>query len=435
MECCDWQWLFGFENREGIFDIHRSFKFCPLIVQKGGKTQAIRAAFMHRNVDDWAQAERYVLAYPRERVLEFSPFSRAILEIRSDQDLKVMQQIYANGVLLGDQSDRGWGVKYATEFHMTNDSKLFPPRPKWEEKGYQPDEYGHWLKGPWRGYSGSANILDREPDLVLSRDGSAALSVEQIEDVALPLYEGRMIGQFDFSEKGWVSGKGRSAVWREIPFGSKVIEPQYLAGLQDVRESPKSNLNPKISYMRIGSATNSRTAISSFLDHYPAGDSVFFFRPRVRSYVTSLMVSSNLNSLVYDYHLRNRVGGLNLSEFIMNETSAVPSMKLLRGELLQAVARLALGDAGHAVAWESLAAESPMFTKTSRRTGWRRSWAICRHERVRLRAIVDACFAHFYGLSVSDLAFVLGDCDRSDQGLTAAYAAGLLDPKGLWRVE
>ena len=244
-----------------------------------------------------------------------------------------------------------------------------------------------------------------------------------------------MIGHFDFSEKGWVSGKGRSAVWREIPFGSKVIEPQYLAGLQDVRESPKSNLNPKISYMRIGSATNSRTAISSFLDHYPAGDSVFFFRPRVRSYVTSLMVSSNLNSLVYDYHLRNRVGGLNLSEFIMNETSAVPSMKLLRGELLQAVARLALGDAGHAVAWESLAAESPMFTKTSRRTGWRRSWAICRHERVRLRAIVDACFAHFYGLSVSDLAFVLGDCDRSDQGLTAAYAAGLLDPKGLWRVE
>lgn len=435
LDHCDWQWLFGFENREGIFDIHRSFKFCPLIVQKGGSTQAIRAAFMHRNVDDWAQADRYVLAYPREWVLEFSPYSKAILEIRSDQDLKVMQQIYASGVLLGDQSDRGWGVKYATEFHMTNDSKLFPPRPKWEEKGYQPDEYGHWLKGPWQGYSGPANILDREPDLVLSRDGSSSVSVDQIEDVALPLYEGRMIGQFDFSEKGWVNGKGRSAVWREIPFGSKVLEPQYLAGLQDVRESPKSNLNPKIAYMRIGSATNSRTAISSFLDLYPAGDSVFFFRPRVRSYVTSLMVSSNLNSLVYDYHLRNRVGGLNLSEFIMNETSAIPSTKLLRGELLQAVARLALGDTGHAVAWESLAAESPLFAEISRRTGWRRSWAISRHERVRLRAIVDACFAHFYGLSFSDFAFILSDCDRSDQGLNASYAAGLLDPKGLWRVE
>jgi hypothetical protein len=127
LDHCDWQWLFGFENREGIFDIHRSFKFSPLIVQKGGTTQAIRAAFMHRNVDDWAFAERHVLAYPRERVLEFSPYSKAILEIRSDKDLRVLQKIYANGVLLGDQSERGWGVKYAREFDMTNDSKLFPP--------------------------------------------------------------------------------------------------------------------------------------------------------------------------------------------------------------------------------------------------------------------------------------------------------------------
>lgn len=144
---CDWQWLFGFENREGIFDIHRSFKFCPLIVQKGGQTEAIRAAFMHHNVDDWEQAEQHVLAYPRARVEEFSPYSKAILEIRSEQDLHVLQKIYANGVLLGDQSENGWGIKYATEFHMTNDSKLFPPRPKWEKKGYCPDEYGHWLKG------------------------------------------------------------------------------------------------------------------------------------------------------------------------------------------------------------------------------------------------------------------------------------------------
>ncbi len=62
LDHCDWQWLFGFENREKVFDIDSRFKFCPLIVQKGGATQAIRAAFMHRNVDDWAYAERHVLA-------------------------------------------------------------------------------------------------------------------------------------------------------------------------------------------------------------------------------------------------------------------------------------------------------------------------------------------------------------------------------------
>ena len=33
---------------------------------------------------------------------------------------------------------------------MTNDSRLFPPRPQWEAKGYRPDEYSRWLLGDWR---------------------------------------------------------------------------------------------------------------------------------------------------------------------------------------------------------------------------------------------------------------------------------------------
>ena len=401
---CDWQWLFGFENREGIFDIHRSFKFCPLIVQKGGETQAIRAAFMHRNVDDWEQAERHVLAYPRARVEEFSPYSKAILEIRSEQDLRVLQKIYANGVLLGDQSERGWGIKYAREFDMTNDSKLFPPRPKWEEQGYRPDEYGHWLKGPWRDYDGPKHILDRARGLVLSRDGQQAMPVDEIEDVALPLYEGRMIGQFDFSEKGWVSGKGRSAVWRDIPFEGKVIEPQYMAALTDVIESPKSNLNPKIAYMRIGSATNSRTAISNFLDTYPAGDSVFFYRPYARSYLTSVAVSTNLNSLAYDYHLRNRVGGLNLSEFIMDETSVVsPATLHSHPRLIAYVASLLFCSPSHARALMLLIDEMAFLKDILLGKSWRHGWAVSKHERLRGRAILDAVYANFYDLPESVL--------------------------------
>ena len=74
---------------------------------------------------------------------------------------------------------------------MTNDSKLFPLLEKWKAKGFQPDVFGRWF-GP---------------------EG----------EVALPLYEGRMIGQFDFSQKGYVSGRGRSAVWREIPFDPRQL--------------------------------------------------------------------------------------------------------------------------------------------------------------------------------------------------------------------
>ncbi len=158
---CDWQWLFGLENRLGIFDIHRSFKFCAFIIQKGGQTKTIRAAFMHRNVDDWAEGERCVLAYPREQIEEFSPHSKAILEIRSNHDLRVLQKIYANGALLGEEGTSGWGMKFSTELHTTNDSRLFPPINKWLEGGYVADEYGHWIRGPWRDFSGSPDILTR----------------------------------------------------------------------------------------------------------------------------------------------------------------------------------------------------------------------------------------------------------------------------------
>ncbi len=147
---CRWEWLFGIENRQKIFPIDSRSKFNPVIVEKGGSTEAIRTAFMRRSLDDWERAENIVTPYTRAQVEQFSPKSRAILEIQSRRDLEILEKIYANSVLLGDDGPDGWGIRYATEFHMTGDSKLFPPRPDWEEKGYRPNEYSRWLKGDWR---------------------------------------------------------------------------------------------------------------------------------------------------------------------------------------------------------------------------------------------------------------------------------------------
>ena len=150
LDHCRWEWLFGIENRDKIFPIDSRFKFNPILVQKGGTTEAIRTAFMRRSLDDWERADEVATSYTRAQVERFSPRSRAILEIQSQRDLEILEKIYANSVLLGDQGPNGWGIRYATEFHMTNDSRLFPPRPQWEAKGYRPDEYSRWLLGDWR---------------------------------------------------------------------------------------------------------------------------------------------------------------------------------------------------------------------------------------------------------------------------------------------
>ncbi len=439
LEFNQWHWLFGFENRDKIFSIDSRFKFCPVIVQKGGKTDRIKATFMQRSLTTWEEAERYVLEYPRERIEKFSPKSKAILEIRTDRDLEILDKIYSNSILLGDDSPQGWGIQYAREFDMTNDSKLFPPRSQWEAQGYKPDEYGHWLKGKWQSLGANQHtwqeILDRPDGVILSRDKTEFIFIDDVEDVALPLYEGRMIGQFDFSQKGWVSGKGRTAVWRDISFESKVIEPQYLMSKQTLIDSKtKANLGSKIAYMRVSSSTNSRTTICTYLNKCPAGDSVFFFISNSNSLSDSLMIVGFLSTFEFDYIVRNRLGGLNMSEFVMIET-ALPyrqQLSIILNYLLLTISSLSIPNEIFAQDWGKI---SNILTNTNIKNSWYQLWALTPYERLRLRCILDAVVAELYGLELDDFAWILKECDYPAEQVTDKTFSRTLDPKGFWRVD
>lgn len=384
LQGCAWRWLYGFENRNKLFDIDSRFKFCVTIAEKGGATQAFQAAFMRHDLEDWSEAKG-ALAYPAERVTAFSPKSLSVLEIRSEMDLAVLTKLYANGVLLGDERPDGWGIQYATEFHMTNDSKFFIARDKAEEAGYRPDEYGRWI-GPE-------------------------------EDVLLPLYEGRMIGQFDFSKKGWVSGKGRTAVWRDIPWEKKVIEPQFVLEFGRYAEQcPDSVKRSRVAFMDVTSATNSRTMISAALPPLPCGNSA----PILLTAGSPIVVSTLLNSYVYDFVARARCGGLHLNYFVIEETLLVPRAHSAK------VLPFAVG-----LSWSPALALLLLEGKRGR-TG---RPALTGHERLRLRCILDAIVAALYGLSRDDLRWILRDCDHPRDRLSNTAFCRALDPKGFWRVD
>jgi hypothetical protein len=426
LERCRWEWLFGFENREDVFDtVDGRFKFAAVVAEKGGRTTVLRTAFMRRDLGDWDTPTPRALAYPRARVEQFSPKSKAILEVGSARDIEVLHKLYDNGVLLGDTGPRGWGIEYAREFDMTNDSKLFAPRPKWEHEGYRADEYGHWLKGGWKTYAGAKSVLRRDAGLVLSRDGKHAICVKDIEDVALPLYEGRMVGQFDFSEKGWVSGKGRTARWREIPLGAKVLEPQYLMA----RETARSVLEPKVAFMAIGSASNRRSMICSFVEALPAGNSLGVLRPRDSAaggaLMSALALTGCLNSFVFDAAFRCRLGGLNINRFILEEAPLPVFAFMGDGEGVQTarmVAKLSLASA--TFARSSLRARQDGLAGAH----WRSGWASTRAEVLRVRAMTDAIVARWFGLDEQDMLHVLRECD-------APQPARAADPKGFWRID
>lgn len=379
-----WEWLYAFHNRLLIFDIHSNFKFCALIVQKGGRTESVKTAFMRDDLSTWEQAQSDVTPVSREQVNRLSPLNRAFLEINSSRDLKILEELHERNPVLGDPRCP-WKVSYTAEFHMTNDSKLFPPLEQWLAKGYRPDGLGRWI-GP---------------------NG----------EIALPLYEGRMVGQFDFSNKGWVSGKGRRAVWRQIPWDNKVIQPQYLIRLEHAVESALARPY-KIAFMDVSSATNTRTMIAAYVGTFPCGNSAPVLTLGDGGLEKHLALVAILNSFVYDCLIRVRAGGLHLNFFYLEETPVppLPSEQIMRFLVLN-TASLNLCSAIFAREWVELAKVYPELKAAP----WRSHWALTREERLRKRCMLDAVVAFMYGLSPDAFAHIL----RTDES----------NPIGFWRVD
>jgi len=496
LDQCRWEWLFGFENREKVFDIDSRFKFNPVIIEKGGETRVIRTAFMRRRLEDWESGETLATAYTREQVERFSPRSKAILEIQSRGDLEILEKIYANSVLLGDNDPGGWGTSYATEFHMTNDSRLFPPRSTWEANGYRPDEYSRWIKGDWRPIGELWRELDIDParvvpidaecehriaapdvqrtrwrvrcaqppydalpipradiplGIILSREGDAWLDQSAIDEIALPVYEGRMIGQYDFSEKGWVSGSGRGARWDEVPWSRKEIRPQYLmssrtyqeeivdrhlkglkkvAGEDAMDHEARRLSDPaafrewwrsrsyRVSFMDVTSATNARTLIAAACPLMPSGNKVPLLMTEGDNFLGLLLL---LNSFPFDFVMRRRLIGLSVNYFIIAE-APLPLRSALPDDLL-----------GHLV--RPLATPNQVFgdlqpsaEPTWGPRPWKSEWSLTSADRLRRRCMADAVAAAFFGLSADDLRFILFDCDRTADDQQA-------DAKGFWRID
>jgi hypothetical protein len=429
LERARWEWLFGFENREGIFDIHRSFKFCPIIVAKGRRTDAIRATFMQRDLEAWAEAEKHVIPYEPEQVQKFSPHSFAILELRNRRDMEILEKIYANSVLLGDQSEDGWQLEYRQgDFNMTSDSRLFPPRPAWEAKGYKPDEYSRWLLGKWRPREkGSPAPPDSprwelEPGVILSRDEDEWIHEGEIEEIALPLYQGVMIGQLNSTASCFSAGSGNRAVWAKQPLDDARITPQFLINTELYLDR-SSQRGHKLAFRDTTNATNERTMIASVLPDMPCGNVLGLLHSKREPWVTAVFLSS----FVFDWAARQRIGGTHLNWYVVEELP-LPSCDLTfcKDELRVLALKLIGIGPQYANAWNLLRSHGSV----SEDLAWQDHWVVEQSERLRLRCILDALSFYVYGLDYEDALYMLSDCASAPGDSNQR-----VNPKGFWRVD
>ena len=482
---CRWEWLFGFENREGLFPIHRSYKFNPVIVQKGGATAAIRTAFMRRSLDDWERAEALATLYAARQVARFSPKSRAILEIQSPRDLEILEKIYApshargspsrspaeGSVLLGDDGPNGWGIRYATEFHMTNDSRLFPPRPQWEAQGYRPDEYSRWLLGDWR----PLGELWAEMGVDASRLEPAAVKLEDwlFDSSAGPerrvaearFVHGHLLKPGDVARTNWrmrcaqppydglpvaraaipagvvLSREGDAWIredrvrgvalpvyvgkmiyvgqWAPAPAAGSVggrldLDPEFLLDASDLRHRPAEGA--RVVFRDISNSTNERSFVSALVPGlYPCGNSCPVIEPSTGGMAGKVELAAYLSSLAFDWATRQRMSGTHLNWHVAQSLAVAPPESAPR-ELCNWYARIALSGIQFAPDWLRFSDGAALHPPTPA-------------ERLRIAVMIDAAVAAIMGLSESDLRYALTACDHP------ANHARQPPAKGFWRVD
>ena len=432
---CQWESLYAFQNERFVFKAidHRN-KMVIFTIVKGGCTSAILTRFRlgPGNSPEIQELETDVLAFERylsvpvTEIKKFSPHTGALLEIRSERDLRVLEKMYTSSVLLGDDSLQGWEIQYRQgDFNMTSDSKLFPPRSQWEEKGYQPDEYGHWLKGNWQPYNDEPSIFKGSKGAILSADRQWMISLNEVEDVALPLYQGVMIQQFDFSCKGWISGTGLKAIWQEIYFEQKQVKPQFLIGLDDYTKKSKASRGLRVTFRDIARSTDERSFISTLLPDYPCGNKVPILDV-LSKIKKNLSLCSILNSYSFDFALRLRLGGASLNYFIIEELP----LPIRNHQSLEIItAQLNFISIKFATSWLALR------QSFNRERTWKRFWAVTVYERLRLRSILDTVVAELCGLTLEDFSWILQDCAHPVEKVCDKPFSRTLDPKGFWRVD
>ena len=382
--------LYDFENGRQRYDappffpdVHKSFKFCVFVASPSPNESPAKCGFFLHDVSELGDADRRfpLAAADFARV---NPNTGTAPIFRSRRDAELTTAIYGRIPVLVDRSSgepvKTWPVKYATMFHMTNDSGLFRTRPELVEKE------GAWPVGGNRFDSPTGEWV--------------------------PLYVGRMIHQFDHraaSVEVNEENLHNPALSGDISAEQKadpafVPTPQYWVPAKAV--SFPGDLQWTISFRDIARATDARTMIAAAVPLVGLGNKVPAILPEeVHDYRShAFLLLANLGATVFDYVVRQKVHSTSLNWYIVEQFPVVPldryqaatfgpktAAEIVREAVLELtytahdMAPFAK-DVGHV---DETGEVLPPFTWDDER-------------RLHLKAKLDALYFHLYGISDRD---------------------------------
>jgi len=237
------------------------------------------------------------------------------------------------------------------------------------------------------------------------------------DDEYVPLYEGKMVHQFDPAAKAYVSGEGKRQIWRPLGWHEKHLKPHFFVSRKLFAALLPEQVRFRAGFTDVNSATNERTLQVTVVPKWSAcGNKVPTVVIEPDNASLPLLWCGIANAFVADWLIRLRVK--EPSTF-----SSFPNFRCLRlspegglgRELVVLAARLNCVIPELAELWEEVAKCYPEAMHSK----WQlpdeqtpedlkaKLPILDPTERQFLRARIDALVADAYGLSVQEFAYIL----------------------------
>ena len=112
--------IYCFENRKGIFNIHRSYKFVLFVTKKGGHTDQFKCAFMKHDPENLSIIDTDAIETNKSLISMLST-DLSLLEFKSKRDVEICSKLFTHKALTKHKGVFS-RVFFADEINMTNAS-------------------------------------------------------------------------------------------------------------------------------------------------------------------------------------------------------------------------------------------------------------------------------------------------------------------------
>ena len=396
--------LYDFENRSKIFAIDSRFRFCLLSAQQAQPQAAdVSVGFMLTELEQILDTNR-VFTLQTSDFAKFNPNTKTCPIFRTSYDADLTSKIYDNSAILLQEAtaqelqgtdlaateaqSNPWRISFFSMFHMSGDSALFRTFKELSSHGAEQQGSNFKLEDItyvplleaklfWQynhHFAAFDNALEQRPNSI---DNTAP---EDLANVDLPIKPWYWIAQGELDKK--------------------------------LQARPQDECKFAIGFRDITNATNKRTSICTLIPQSIACNNKVPCIYSLLSLKDVVSLLSVMNSIPFDYAVRQKVSGTSMNLFIVKQLP-VPSPdhidEAIKWQLVKRVAELTYFN--HDMDYFAKELSEQLSEEQNAALGGRlvkqEPWVFNVARRAQVQAEIDALVAKLYGLNDEEVRYIL----------------------------